>query len=357
MWRRKGNHRLEVLEGPRLKADFGIGRLNGLEILDLRWERIQKEKEVQDLVCDASISRYSDKKGYRGSKFTDYEREMKRRKKDCRYFYKVRYKRERQNEMRPLAVHIARSVSDRFAHFIYTNRTELIFANKAKSGMHYGYMNYEIGSPAIEITRNSFIYHRLRGAPFEVPFPPMAARKTFVDVRHPVGLLATSTEYPGVLMNWTYMGLFQRSKKVPCQPGELLRFKGQWEPQAYSIRGVAVPNWVVEKPYTAKEALKIVNVEVRRVALERLPLEQVIEEGALRLTSKTEAGELYKEAPVGWDSVMSLAFVKVLNSTPEPDGSFKTYWLRVPPAVKNVQQAIAWTFGLDASQYKPVVET
>ena len=41
--------------------------------------------------------------------------------------------------------------------------------------------------------------------------------------------------------------------------------------------------------------------------------------------------------------------VEVVNSTPEPDGSRKTYFLRVPPTIGTAREAVAWTFGLGAA--------
>lgn len=52
-----------------------------------------------------------------------------------------------------------------------------------------------------------------------------------------------------------------------------------------------------------------------------------------------------------------LVMVKVINSTAEPDGTFKEYFLRVPPTVFTVRDAIAWTFGIRGDAYAPDVET
>jgi hypothetical protein len=49
--------------------------------------------------------------------------------------------------------------------------------------------------------------------------------------------------------------------------------------------------------------------------------------------------------------------VEVVNSTPEPDGSRKTYFLRVPPTIETAREAVAWTFGLGAVDYRPAVES
>ncbi|MGI8809523.1 MAG: DUF6745 domain-containing protein [Acidimicrobiales bacterium] len=49
--------------------------------------------------------------------------------------------------------------------------------------------------------------------------------------------------------------------------------------------------------------------------------------------------------------------VQVLNATLEADGSFKAYFLRVPPWVTSARQAVAWTFGAEAQSYAPEVQT
>ena len=52
-----------------------------------------------------------------------------------------------------------------------------------------------------------------------------------------------------------------------------------------------------------------------------------------------------------------LVAVEVLNSSPEPDGTQRTYVLRVPPGIRTCRAAVAWTFRLDADAYQPLVET
>jgi hypothetical protein len=48
--------------------------------------------------------------------------------------------------------------------------------------------------------------------------------------------------------------------------------------------------------------------------------------------------------------------VEVVNSTAEPDGTFKTYFLSVPPTVSTAREAVAWTFGLSEKEYEPEIE-
>jgi hypothetical protein len=49
--------------------------------------------------------------------------------------------------------------------------------------------------------------------------------------------------------------------------------------------------------------------------------------------------------------------IEVVNSTPEPDGTRRHHWLRVPPATRTCRAAVAWTFGLAPDAYVPVLET
>jgi len=47
----------------------------------------------------------------------------------------------------------------------------------------------------------------------------------------------------------------------------------------------------------------------------------------------------------------------VTNATPEPDGTVRQYVLRVPPTMTTAREAVAWTFGMDAEEYEPQMES
>jgi len=59
-----------------------------------------------------------------------------------------------------------------------------------------------------------------------------------------------------------------------------------------------------------------------------------------------EPRRLWRAERPGGDT--ALVMVEVRNSTPEPDGSRRTYWLRVPPHINTCQAAVAWTFGIES---------
>jgi hypothetical protein len=86
--------------------------------------------------------------------------------------------------------------------------------------------------------------------------------------------------------------------------------------------------------------------------LDRFGWDRYLIESGAKPIHQSERGTLYRsEIPDDEPLVM----VKVTNSTPEPDGHFKDYFLRVPPTIKTADEAVAWTFGV--KDYAPVAES
>jgi hypothetical protein len=52
-----------------------------------------------------------------------------------------------------------------------------------------------------------------------------------------------------------------------------------------------------------------------------------------------------------------VVMIEVVNATPEKDGSFKHYFLRVPPSVTRAREAVAWTFDVAPELYLLAAET
>jgi hypothetical protein len=69
---------------------------------------------------------------------------------------------------------------------------------------------------------------------------------------------------------------------------------------------------------------------------------------------RDEAGVLWR---IELEGDEPLVMVEVVNSTPEPDGTHRTYWLRVPPRTRTAREGVAWTFGLEEADYVPERET
>jgi hypothetical protein len=96
------------------------------------------------------------------------------------------------------------------------------------------------------------------------------------------------------------------------------------------------------------------NLELRRVLTERYGLDRYLRDSGATRVGADETGVLWR-LPVDGDE--PLVMVEVINSSPEPDGSRRRYWLRVPPTTRSAREAVAWTFGLAAAEYRPVRQT
>ncbi|MEV6279079.1 DUF6745 domain-containing protein [Nocardia sp. NPDC051832] len=96
------------------------------------------------------------------------------------------------------------------------------------------------------------------------------------------------------------------------------------------------------------------NAELRRVMLEYFGYERYLAESDAQPVHRDETGILWRiPLPDDEDVVM----VEVVNSTAEPDGTFRTYWLRVPPNTRTAKEGVAWTFELAADSYQPLRQT
>ncbi|MGY0020052.1 DUF6745 domain-containing protein [Streptomyces sp. YJ-C3] len=96
------------------------------------------------------------------------------------------------------------------------------------------------------------------------------------------------------------------------------------------------------------------NAELRRVMLEHFGYDRYLTESGAEPVHRDATGVLWRVRLPGDEDVV---MVEVVNSTPEPDGSHRTYWLRVPPRTRTAREGVAWTFGLHADAYEPQRET
>jgi hypothetical protein len=124
----------------------------------------------------------------------------------------------------------------------------------------------------------------------------------------------------------------------------------------HAWRGMPIPSALVGKlsSLTFTQISGESNAELRRVMLEHYGYERYLREGNARRIGRDEAGVLWW---MPMDNDEPLVMVEVVNSTPEPDGTSRTYWLRVPPTTRTAREGVAWTFGLTAEEYSPLVQT
>jgi len=141
--------------------------------------------------------------------------------------------------------------------------------------------------------------------------------------------------------------------RLHSDTGPAVRYPDGWT--TWAVHGVRVPERVITGDFAAQDISTEANVEVRRVMLERFGAERYLRETGARLKHEDEWGRLWRLAQEGGDE--DLVLVEVVNATAAPDGTYKNYWMRVPPETRTARAAVAWTFDVAEDDYEPVAET
>lgn len=126
-------------------------------------------------------------------------------------------------------------------------------------------------------------------------------------------------------------------------------------------RGVLVPRCVIEDPRGKDplEILRVDNAEVRRAWLESYGLADAL--GSLVDLGKAKVVDVEPDP-----EPRRLLRIIAIRDTDEERPQYvevrcpstgRMYHLRVPPNVRTCTEAVAWTFRVDADEYKPKVQT
>ncbi len=132
--------------------------------------------------------------------------------------------------------------------------------------------------------------------------------------------------------------------------GPALKYDDGWS--VYAWKGVLIPSWIIEQP----ESVNVLAIDrqpnpwIKRCMIEILTPEVFIARGGALCVSTDDTGKLWRRhwRGLGDDT---WAAVEVINGTPEPDGSWRHYFLQVPPHVRTAREAVAWTYGMTERQY------
>lgn len=139
-----------------------------------------------------------------------------------------------------------------------------------------------------------------------------------------------------------------------CLDGPAVSFDGKLD--VFAVNGRIVPARIICEPVTVADVQFEENAEIRAILLNRLGLDNYIKQSNSHVISSDDYGVLYHvETPLEIEPFMCL--VEVTNSSPEPDGTFRKYYLRVPPTMNSARQAVAWSFDLREHEYQPWRET
>lgn len=146
-----------------------------------------------------------------------------------------------------------------------------------------------------------------------------------------------------------------KPRRMECNPtgdlhsltGSALEFADGFA--VHAIDGIVVPDYIVTEPQriTTRMIDREPNAAMRRILIQRYQGNFYNDCGAT-LEAEDPLGRLYRKKR-RFDS--DFTFIRVKNCTPELDGSYKEYVLRVPPDMKTPTEAIAWTFGMTPDEY------
>ena len=149
----------------------------------------------------------------------------------------------------------------------------------------------------------------------------------------------------------------------------------------YAVHGVRVAADIItnHESITIERIAGESNAEVRRVMIERYGVARYLMDSGATIVNHDGVGILYRHVIPNDEPIV---MVRVLNSTPEPDGvmtrdeaieifgsaakaaagmpattRWKEYMIRVNPAVRTAREAVAWTFHMPADEYVPALES
>ena len=129
----------------------------------------------------------------------------------------------------------------------------------------------------------------------------------------------------------------------------------------HALHGVRVERWMIDRPgrITVADVESQTNAEVRRALVERMGHQRYLRLSGGVPVARDETGTLWRrrlpdrrgEGRRAW------CFVEVVNGTREADGTYRHYFLSVPPTMRAAREAVAWTYGLSAAAYQLQVRT
>ena len=153
---------------------------------------------------------------------------------------------------------------------------------------------------------------------------------------------------------------FDAEGRLHAEDGPALAWPGL---VIHAWHGVAVDAAIIERPeeITVDWIDAEWNAEVRRLLIERFGIERYLRQSGATLIHEDETGRLWRREGRPTDRRSRpdepIVAVEVVNATPEPDGTRRTFFLRVPPTMTTAREAVAWTFGMTGEEYWPAVES
>jgi len=142
--------------------------------------------------------------------------------------------------------------------------------------------------------------------------------------------------------------------RLHCEHGPAIQWRDGWS--LYYWHGIPVSRQLIEFPetLTLEQLNSERNIEIRRIMIERYGQARYLVDSGAQEIQRDDCGILYQKQIRGDEP---LTMVKVINSTSEPDGTFKEYFIRTPPHLTSARAAVAWTFAMRPEEYNPSLQT
>lgn len=142
------------------------------------------------------------------------------------------------------------------------------------------------------------------------------------------------------------------ANRAHCGDGPHLKWRDGTS--CYSWHGIRVPQWILEHPetITVEKIHGETNAEVRRVMVEKYGMQPYLADmGAKPISEFTDEGG----QPVRLYDVQGLRRLRLVNSTPDPDGTRREFFSRVPARFNDARQARDWFCQIESSDTFTVV--
>jgi hypothetical protein len=269
------------------------------------------------------------------------ERDRRRELHDPRFRRAQKRRRAAAQRRRDVAMHIGDRAA--FRHGIqgrltWGGRTYFSFSGNYKNSSY----NPSHAQPGVRVDAQENIWLEGTGNRKPILIGPMPNRslikRAALGEPHPLGLFCVPVDGQD--------GVFAC---MDCRP--LASDENKWVVTGFCVAGHQVPECVARGTMALADIQGEPNAEAQRIMIERFGYDRYIRESGARQIQEDEFGRLY--AVPG--NAVKLA--RLLNSTPNPDGSINEYFLPVPATMRTAHEAVAWSFGCTPETYHPAVQS
>lgn len=142
--------------------------------------------------------------------------------------------------------------------------------------------------------------------------------------------------------------------RLHSESGPAIEWPDGFVAHAWHGRWVSHDLFARRRSITLDEILAEPRSEQRDFLLEFIGYDRLVEIGPSVVLNEDDRGTLWQVPLPGLEAI---TLVEVVNSTPEPDGEWRRFFLRVPPRMRTAREAVAWTFGLSETDWEVAAES